>query len=137
MELLCPEEWSGLAYKTSIIYNSSSLAQNHYLPSSPSDAHTMASILPPLDPRIITPPGADEITDGVYIIGWHLGKNLEDTIKLPNTSLTPAVEIASVNSLSSLSGEGKFPVLVENIIDGVQPEGQYVCGCTAFDLIDP
>ena len=87
----------------------------------------MAAQLPPIGPILLQPPEADEITDGVYIIGWRLRKNLKDQLKdANNLALTPAVEVASVSNIVPLVEGAKLPVLVKPIIDGIQPAGQYV-----------
>jgi hypothetical protein len=89
----------------------------------------MATQLPPLEPRFIQPPESEEITDGVYIIGWRLVKDLKDPDsleKLMDLNLTPAVEVASYPEIIIQQEGVKSPVFVKPVITGIQPDGQYV-----------
>ena len=103
----------------------------------------MATQLTPLEPRFTLPPGSDEITDGVYIIGWRLVRDPKDPDskleldKLLNLNLTPAVEVASYPEIIPESEGTKVPVLVKPIITGVQPDGQYVGIAKANDNVYP
>lgn len=82
--------------------------------------------LPPLEPSFPQPPDVDNITNGIYIIGWRLHKNLKETLSGSEPfALSPAVEVASVSEVPSTEG-ASAPVTVKPIIDGIQPAGQYV-----------
>ena len=107
----------------------------------------MASQFPPLEPRFILPPESDEITDGIYIIGWRLVRDPNDPdsrIELGeqmNLSLSPGFEVASYPEIFP-EGEGaRAPVLVKPLITtlsiDIQPGGLFVSIAIANDNVYP